>query len=312
MPDQKVNKIRTVFAGTPSFAIPSVEAIALQNEFELVGVYTQPDKPAGRGKKIMGSAVKRALSTFDVPIFQPNSLSDDGELKTFRTLKPELFVVAAYGLIIPADFLEIPRYCINVHASLLPRWRGAAPIQRAIMNGDLQTGISIMRIVEKLDAGPILNIKVREIEPTDTTATLTEKLAQDGADALKKCLLNIAQGTVTEKAQKDKDALYAQKISKTESLITWNVPAEVISRKIRALSPKPGATTYLGKILVKIISAKISEDTSTDQPGALNFTSKNTLAVATTTKDLQIDLLQLPGKKIITSKDFLNGYRKLL
>ena len=307
-----MNKIRTVFAGTPSFAIPSVEAISIQNEFELVGVYTQPDRPAGRGKKIMRSAVKRALSSFDVPIFQPNSLSDDDALKTFRTLKPELLVVAAYGLMIPIDFLEIPRYCINVHASLLPRWRGAAPIQRAIMNGDLQTGISIMRIVEKLDAGPILNIKVRKIEPTDTTATLTEKLAQDGADALRECLLNIVQGTVFEKAQKDENALYAQKISKTELLITWCAPAEVISLKIRALSPKPGATTYLGNILVKIISAKISEDTSTDQPGALNFTSKNTLAVATTTKDLQIDLLQLPGKKIITSKDFLNGYRKLL
>ena len=312
MPDQKLNKIRTVFAGTPSFAIPSVEAIALQNEFELVGVYTQPDKPTGRGKKIMGSAVKRALSAFDVPIFQPKSLSDDDELKTFRTLKPELFVVAAYGLIIPGDFLEIPRYCINVHASLLPRWRGAAPIQRAIMNGDLRTGISIMRIVEKLDAGPILNIKVREIEPTDTTATLTKKLAQDGADALKECLLNITQGTVTEKPQKDENALYAEKISKTESLITWSVPAEVISLKIRALSHQPGATAYLGKILVKIISAKISKETSTGRPGTLNLTSKNTLTVATTTKNLQIDLLQLPGKKIITAKDFLNGYRKLL
>ena len=307
-----MNKIRTVFAGTPSFAIPSVEAISIQNEFELVGVYTQPDRPAGRGKKIMRSAVKRALSSLDVPIFQPNSLSDDDALKTFRTLKPELLVVAAYGLMIPSDFLEIPRYCINVHASLLPRWRGAAPIQRAIMKGDHQTGISIMRIVEKLDAGPILNIKVREIEHTDTTATLTEKLAQDGADALKECLLNIAQGTVTEKAQKDEDALYAQKISKTESLITWNVSAEVISRKIRALSPRPGATAYLGKILVKIISAKISEDISKCPPGTLNPTRKNTLTVATTTKDLQIDLLQLPGKKIMTAKDFLNGYRKLL
>ena len=312
MPDQKVNKIRTVFAGTPSFAIPSVEAIALQNEFELVGVYTQPDKPAGRGKKIVGSAVKRALSTFDVPIFQPNSLSDNGTLKTFRNLRPELFVVAAYGLIIPGDFLEIPRYCINVHASLLPRWRGAAPIQRAIMNGDLQTGISIMRIVEKLDSGPILNIKVRKIEPTDTAATLTEKLAQDGADALRECLLNIVQGNVFEKAQKDENALYAQKIAKTELFITWCAPAEVINLKIRALSPRPGATAYLGKILVKIISAKISEDISKCPPGTLNPERKNTLTVATTTKDLQIDLLQLPGKKVMTAKDFLNGYRKLL
>ena len=307
-----MNKIRTVFAGTPSFAIPSVEAIAIQSEFDLVGVYTQPDKPAGRGKKTMGSAVKRAMSSFDVPFFQPNSLNNDDALQTFRALRPELFVVAAYGLIIPGNFLEIPRHCINVHASLLPRWRGAAPIQRAIMNGDLQTGISIMRIVEKLDAGPVLNIKVRQIEPTDTTATLTEKLAQDGADALKECLLNIAQGTVSEKIQKDENALYAKKISKTESLIGWAAPAEVINLKIRALSPRPGATAYLGKILVKIISAKISEEISKGQPGTLNLTRKNTLAVATNTKDLQIGLLQLPGKKIITAKDFLNGYRKLL
>ena len=307
-----MNKIRTVFAGTPSFAIPSVEAIAIQNEFELVGVYTQPDKPTGRGKRITGSAVKRALSALDVPIFQPDSLSDDDAIQIFRALKPELFVVAAYGLMIPRGFLEIPRYCINVHASLLPRWRGAAPIQRAIMNGDLQTGISIMRIVEKLDAGPILNTKVRKIEPTDTTATLTDKLAQDGAYALKECLLNIVQGTVSEKVQKHENALYAKKISKTELLIAWTVPAEVINLKIRALSHRPGATAYLGKILVKIISAKITEETSKGRPGTINLTKKNTLTVATTTKDLQIDLLQLPGKKIITAKDFLNGYRKLL
>ena len=307
-----MNKIRTVFAGTPSFAIPSIKTLVFQKEYELVGVYTQPDKPAGRGKKIMESAVKKALSSFEVPIFQPNSLSDEDALKTFRSLQPELFVVAAYGLMIPRNFLEIPCYCVNVHASLLPRWRGAAPIQRAIMNGDLKTGISIMRIVEELDAGPILNIKERKIESTDTTATLTEKLAQDGADALKKCLQNIVQGSVSEKAQEEANALYAKKISKTESLIAWTAPAEATNLKIRALSPRPGATAYLGKILAKVISARISEEISKCPPGTLNLGKKNILAVATTTKDIQIELLQLPGKKIMTAKDFLNGYRKLL
>ena len=302
MPDQKVNKIRTVFAGTPSFAIPSVDAIALQNEFELVGVYTQPDKPAGRGKKIVGSAVKRALSTFDVPIFQPNSLTDDATLKTFRNLRPELFVVAAYGLIIPEDFLKIPRYCINVHASLLPRWRGAAPIQRAIINLDKKTGISVMKINNELDSGPVCNKYEIEIKKQDNSETISEKLSLIASEKILDEIDNIIDGKANFIEQEHDKATYANKIEKTEGKINWNIKAEEILGLINGLFPSPGAWfTFKGE-RYKILKAEVGN--STGEPGIV---LNENLEVGCKERSLKIIEIQREGKKVQKIGEFMLG-----
>ena len=307
-----MGKLRTIFAGTPYFSVPSLKLLAQREEIDLVGVYTQPDRPAGRGKNIRQSEVKKTATYMETVVVQPISLNTEEQLYKFRKLEPEFFVVAAYGLIIPKIFLDVPNYCINVHASLLPNWRGAAPIHRALMNGDQTTGISIMRITEKLDAGPVWNTKECLIAAEDTTNSLSYKLADLGAEALDEAVSNIVRGTVSETEQDDRKATYAKKISKNDLSLIWSKPAQELNRQVRALSPTPGANATFGGSRMKILSTEMTNEDFGNPPGTIDCSKKNILQIATGTTDLRITSLQLPGKKAMSAKDFLNGYRSLL
>ena len=208
-----MEKIRTIFAGTPDFALPSLKLLKTREDVELVSVYTQPDRPAGRGRKIQESNVKREAKGLGLPLLQPASLRNSEYLLEFRQQRPKLLIVVAYGLLIPKEILSVPDYCINVHASLLPKWRGAAPIQRAIMQGDKKTGVSIMRIVEELDAGPIWTLRECEISNTDTTETLSRKLSEIGASALDTAITMIQNNSIQEVDQRHLQTSYAKKIN---------------------------------------------------------------------------------------------------
>jgi methionyl-tRNA formyltransferase len=307
-----LEQLRTIFAGTPDFAVASLDALFGRAEIKLLAVYTQPDRPAGRGRKLKQSAIKMRATTAGVEVRQPENFKQAIDIEALADLRPDLMVVAAYGLILPRAVLDAARISINVHASLLPRWRGAAPIQRAIMAGDATTGISIMRIVESLDAGPVWLQRDCAITPTDTAGSLHDKLALLGGVALTDALDDLAQNAISETKQDEAGASYAAKISRQDRMLDWSRSASELERQIRALSPFPGAHARIGNVDAKILAAVIENSRTSACPGSVTASDSTGLAVATGTDDLRITRLQPTGRQPMAAEAFVNGYRNLL
>lgn len=296
-----------IFAGTPDFALPSLQTL-LGSEHQVLAVYTQPDRPKGRGRHLLMSLIKRFALEKNLPVCQPITLRNIDEQKKLAAWKADLMVVVAYGLILPSAVLEIfPSGCINVHASLLPRWRGAAPIQRAILAGDKETGISIMQMDEGLDTGQVLQAVSCKIEVTDTTQTLQDRLAKLGAQTLVTSLNNIQQGHYQLTPQNNYGSTYAKKIDKAEAAIDWSQSANVIDRIIRAFNPKPVAYTFLGPLLLRVWSAKILAQTFNSSPGTILQVGKQGIDVMTGSGSLRLLQLQLAGGRCLPASALLHS-----
>ncbi len=299
--------LRILFAGTPDFSVPPLRAL-LESEHRVVGVHTQPDRPAGRGRKLQPSPVKQVAQEAGVPVHQPVTLRQAEAVETIAALAPDLMVVVAYGLILPPEVLAVPRLgCVNIHASLLPRWRGAAPIQRAIEAGDRVTGVSIMQMDEGLDTGPVYLMRETPIEREDTAATLHDRLARLGAEALMEALPGIAAGTLQPRPQDESGATYAPKLEKKEAFIDWAQPAWRIERKVQAFNPWPVAQTRYEQANLRIWEAHAIEGMAA-APGTVMAAGREGVDVATGDGLLRITRLQMPGKKPVTAQDFINAH----
>ena len=303
--------LKVIFAGTPEFALPMLEAL-YESPHEICAVFTQPDRPAGRGQKIHASPVKQFALENHLTIFQPTTLRDAQVHQQIAELNADVMIVVAYGLILPAAILTLPKHgCINVHASLLPRWRGAAPIQRAILAGDTETGVSIMQMEAGLDTGPVYERRSCEINATDTASILHDKLMQIGSESLMNTLEKILNGTAHTIIQNDQYVTYATKITKSEANIQWHLPAHEIDRVIRAFNPWPVAYSSLNDQHIRIWSATPLTTITNTLPGTLIQEDKNEIIVATGKGDLRLNHLQLPGGKCLTAKDLLNAHASL-
>lgn len=297
-----------VFAGTPAFAVPSLRALAAAGHV-LAAVYTQPDRPAGRGRRTTEGAVKRAALELRLPVQQPSKMTEQTAAE-LRQLAPDVMVVVAYGLILPEAVLQVPRHgCINVHASLLPRWRGAAPIVRAIEAGDPITGITIMQVDAGLDTGDILAQRETPISEDDTAQALHDRLAELGAELLVQTLNAIATGTIAPLPQDHAAACYATKIHKSEALLDWAEPAQVLHRRIRAFNPWPVAYTHFrGRVLRIWEVGPVGQPTQEAPPGTLVVVDRSEIHVSTGAGTLPIRRLQLEGGKPLDVQAFVNGY----
>ncbi|MEL6711264.1 MAG: methionyl-tRNA formyltransferase [Pseudomonadota bacterium] len=300
--------LRIVFAGTPDFAVPSLQAL-LDSEHQVVAVYTQPDRPAGRGRKLAASPVKTLALQAGLPVIQPTHFKDATTVSALAAWQPDLMIVVAYGLLLPAAVLSIPALgCINVHASLLPRWRGAAPIQRAIAGGDRETGISIMQMDVGLDTGPVFLTRSVPIEVTDNAQTLSDKLAAQGAAALLDTLPGITDGSLIAEPQAT-GATYAHRLKKTEARVDWHQPAVRIACQIRAFNPWPVAQTRWQDQVLRIWQAQPSPSADTSAPaGTVLQADAAGILVATDDGSIRITQLQLPGKKAVSAADFVNAH----
>jgi methionyl-tRNA formyltransferase len=304
------NAMQLAFAGSPEFAAVILESLADNPGMRIRQVYTQPDRAAGRGRKTARNPVALLADKRGIPVLQPERPADiDPE---DRLSGIDALIVAAYGMLLPAEILNKPKWgCINVHTSLLPRWRGAAPIQRALEAGDRETGITIMRMDAGLDTGPILMQEACPILPTDTAGILHDRLAQLGAGCLMRCLDRLADGSVSLRIQDDRIATYARKISKEEARIVWSRPAVEIERQVRSFNPQPVAFTEVNGMQVRIWEVELLEQ---DLPGAMPgrfFRSASDLIVQTGRGSLRIVRLQAPGKRPVAARDFLNGHPEL-
>ena len=298
--------LRLIFAGTPDFAAAHLQALVDCKKFNIVGVYSQPDRPAGRGKKPQASAVKQTAIQARLPVFQPLNFKSDDARRQLAELDADIMVVVAYGLILPRLVLDTPRLgCVNVHASLLPRWRGAAPIQRAIEAGDTETGVTIMQMDAGLDTGAMLDKASCIIGPQDTSASLHSKLAEIGAPALIHTLEALAAGTATPEIQDDSQSCYASKIDKVEAELDWGQSALVLDRKIRAFNPFPCSYTTLGDQRLKIWRASVVEGNG--PPGQILTANREGIVVACGSSALQLLQLQLPGGRAMTASELLNS-----
>jgi methionyl-tRNA formyltransferase len=300
--------MRIVFAGTPAFAAAALQAL-LDAPFDVCLVLTQPDRPAGRGLRLTTSAVKQLSLRHGLPLAQPPSLRNEEILVTLRAARADVMVVAAYGLILPRSVLDLfPAGCVNVHASLLPRWRGAAPIQRAILAGDSTTGISIMRMEQGLDTGPVYLARALPILPNDCAGELEARLAVLGARCLVEALPQIARGKLAAVEQNAEGITYAPKITKPEATIDWRRAAREVDRQIRAFNPVPGAATALGRNAVKIWRASASASSNgAGVPGEVLGLSADEIDVACGTGVLKIAELQKAGGKRLSAADFVRG-----
>ena len=299
--------MRIIFAGTPQFAVPSLQRLIDLNQ-DVCAVYTQPDRPAGRGQQVQFSPVKSLALAHNIPVFQPLSLKNEDDFKFLQALNADLMVVVAYGMILPQSVLDAPRLgCINGHGSLLPRWRGAAPIQRAIMEGDAQTGVTIMHMVKKLDAGDMLHKEVYTIKPTDTSADVHDVLSVLSAEGIEKVLPQIENGALTIEPQDENSVTYAQKLTKDESRLDWTQNADVLVRKIHGLNPWPVAHTLYQGNPMKIWQAQVLNESHTLQAGQVRATHK-TFDVATGQGFVRIHELQLPNGKRMSASAFLAAH----
>ncbi|WP_318517808.1 methionyl-tRNA formyltransferase [Photobacterium leiognathi] len=302
--------LRIVFAGTPDFAARHLAAL-LSSQHDVVAVYTQPDRPAGRGKKLTASPVKAIALENNIPVYQPVSLRNEEAQQELAAIDADIMVVVAYGLLLPQEVLDTPRLgCINVHGSILPRWRGAAPIQRSIWAGDTETGVTIMQMDIGLDTGDMLKVATLPIEATDTSATMYEKLAELGPDALIDCLSDIADGTAVAVKQDDEQANYAKKLSKEEALIDWTMDAAAIERCVRAFNPWPMSYFTVAEQNVKVWQTAVETDNQGKAPGTILSADKKGILVATGNGALRLISLQPPGKKAMSAADLLNSRRE--
>jgi methionyl-tRNA formyltransferase len=303
-------KLNIVFAGTPHFALPCLDAIAQSNEHQLIAVYTQPDRPAGRGHKLQPSPVKQWALAHDIPVYQPLNFKTQETIDELTALSPDILVVIAYGLILPNAVLNIPRFgCVNVHASLLPRWRGASPIQQAILNHDAETGITIMQMDTGMDTGAMLKIVTCPISDQDTAEHLSHKLERLAPMPLLSVLENLANGTQKSTPQDNHLASYAPKIHKHDAAICWEQTAQTIDCQIRAFNPWPIAYTIANEDILKIHEARVIDVDCTERPGTILDINTEGIHVATGHQVLLIQRLQFAGGKIITVADWLNANR---
>lgn len=306
--------MKIIFAGTPDFSVPALDALQ-HSRHEVIAVYTQPDRPAGRGRKLRESPVKQRALENNIPVHQPVTLKNGKEQSLLANLQPDLMVVVAYGLLLPEAVLSTPKYgCINIHASLLPRWRGAAPIQRSILSGDKETGITIMQMDKGLDTGDILAKTPCPIGPDDTAQTLHDKLAQSGARLMLETIEQIESDKLKPEAQDEQLSNYANKIEKTEATLDWTLPAQVLEYKIRAFHPWPVAQTILADKVLRIWRAKALSDESIEcnkeecVPGTVLRADKKGIDVATGKGILRLMQVQLPGGKPISAQAFINAH----
>lgn len=299
--------LNIVYAGTPEFAATALAAL-LKTEHHISAVYTQPDRPAGRGRKLKASPVKELALEHHIEVRQPESLKDAEIQQALAELKPDVMIVAAYGLLLPAEVLAIPRLgCLNIHASLLPRWRGAAPIQRAILEGDAETGVTIMQMDVGLDTGDMLYKLATPITTEDNAQRLHDRLADLGAQAIVEALAAIQAGTLTPEPQDDSLANYAKKLNKAEAAIDWLQPAAQIARQVAAFNPWPVAQTQLEEQVLRIWEAEPLSEASGATPGTVVAEGKQGIDVACGEGTLRLKRLQLPGGKPLTAAEFLNG-----
>ena len=299
--------LRIVFAGTPEFAAAHLQVL-LEAGLNIVAVYTQPDRPAGRGHKLTPSAVKKLALAHALPVYQPQTLRDAEAQSELAALQADLLVVVAYGLILPQAVLDLPRLgCINSHASLLPRWRGAAPIQRAIEAGDRETGVTVMQMEAGLDTGPMLLKSHTPIHPDDTGGSLHDRLAEIGPGAVLQAIDGLAAGTLQGDVQDDHLATYAHKLGKADARIDWTQPASELALMIRAFNPWPLAHAIWQEQPLKVWAAQVEDGSG--QPGAILDCSKQGLLVACGEQALRLTRLQLPGGKPLSFADLYNARR---
>ncbi|MGB0449126.1 MAG: methionyl-tRNA formyltransferase [Porticoccaceae bacterium] len=303
--------MKIIFAGTPDFAAAHLQALIDSQQHSVIAVYTQPDRPAGRGKKLKASPVKLMAEANNLPVFQPQSLKDTEQQQILADLQADIMVVVAYGLILPQAVLDTPRLgCINVHGSILPRWRGAAPIQRAIEAGDEETGVTIMQMDAGLDTGGMLCISRCPVGSDDSSATMYKKLEELGAPALLSTLDNLQANRALAVIQDDSQSCYAAKIEKSEALIDWSEPAVAIDRKIRAFNPFPAAYTTLGDLRIKVWRAEL-ESPSTQNPGQIISADNRGLLVSCGEQSLLLTEIQLPGKSRMAVSEILKSRAEL-
>lgn len=304
---------RILFAGTPEFAAQALAAL-LDSPYEVCAVYTQPDRPAGRGRRLSASPVKQLALAHGLPLRQPASLKSAAEQEALAEWHADVLVVAAYGLLLPPAVLAAPRLgCINIHASLLPRWRGAAPIQRAILAGDAETGVTIMQMDEGLDTGPMLLRAACPIRPDDTAGTLHDRLAALGARALLEALDRLTAGTLEPEPQFEADATYAAKLSKHEAELDWSVDAQQLARQVRAFNPWPVAQTTLAGQVLRIWEAHAEEsESAAAAPGTVLRAGRNGIDVVCGRGLLRLRCVQLAGGRPLSVAQLLNGRPELL
>lgn len=302
--------MKIVFMGTPEFAVPSLEALVAAGH-QVVGVFSQPDKPKNRGMKLQPTPVKLCAMVHDLPVYQPTKLRDGTALETIRSLAPDLIVVAAYGRILPQEILDYPnKYgCINVHSSLLPKYRGAAPIHWSILNGDKETGVTIMHMALALDAGDIISQVKTPIDPDETVEMLHDRLARLGADLLVETVQNIADGTATRTPQDESQVTLAPMLSRELSPMDWTKPARTLHDQVRGLIPWPSATAELNGVKCKIFATAVLDETTGKAPGSVLAADKKGLKIACGEGTvLRIDILQAAGGKRMAAADYLRGH----
>ncbi len=305
-----MEKIRIVFMGSPEIAVPALKALAAN--YEVVGVVTQPDREAGRGKKIVMPAVKEAALELGIPVIQPERMKVPGTFEQLQEWNPDLIVVMAFGQILRANVLDLPKYgCLNAHASLLPRWRGASPIQAAILNGDAVSGVTIMQMDPGIDTGPMLRSREIAIAADDTTVTLSAKMAELAAELLLETIPGYIDGSIQPQPQPEEGSCYTGMINKEDGLLDFNGAAAPLEWKVRAYNPWPCAFFRIGEETFKVYRAHVAENSEGLQPGTRTVV-KGVPAVAAADGLLVLDELQAPGKKAMPGKAFLSGYRKWL
>lgn len=302
--------MKIVFMGTPDFAVPPLKAL-VEAGYDVAAVVTQPDKPKGRGKSLLPTPVKEEALLHEIPVYQPKRVRNNREfLDTLREIAPDVIVVAAFGQIIPRDVLELPKYgCINIHASLLPKYRGAAPIQQAVIDGEKESGVTIMQMGEGLDTGDMISKIVIPLEKEETGGSLFAKLAQAGAELLIKTLPSIEQGTaVWEKQPEESPTPYAAMINKKMGLMDFHKSAVELERLVRGLNPWPSAYTFVNGKTLKVWKSRADEKCSDETPGTVILTDKEGIHVACKDGTLILTEVQLEGKKRMDAEAFLRGY----
>lgn len=299
--------LKIIFAGTPDFAARHLQAL-IDSEHDVIAVYSQPDRPAGRGKKLTASPVKVLAQEHNIAVFQPASLRNEAAQQELSNLQADIMVVVAYGLILPKIVLDTPRLgCINVHGSILPRWRGAAPIQRALWAGDSETGVTIMQMDIGLDTGDMLLKTHLPIETTDTSASLYEKLAEQGPTALVDALTGLSEGRLVAEKQDENLANYAEKLSKEEARLDWHKSAKQLWQEIRAFNPWPVSYFEHQQSVIKVWQATYNAQACSQAPGTIITATKQGIEVATADGSLIIETMQLPNKKPLDVADILNA-----